>query len=131
MWLWAIELHELGFRRQSDRYWLCERRYGLPADAHLSVFADAQSVPGERRGSRLLLEVSAFHVTFEIGRENIHFYYHESLETAWEPGGHTSAGEIERIGCDLYELRTAADPIAVLVVAALRGTYRPREDGSA
>jgi len=130
VWLWAIELHELGFRRQSDRYWLCQGHFGLPTDAHLSVFADPHILPGDRRGRRLLMEVSAFHVTFEIGRENIHFYYHECLENEWEPGGYTSTAEIRRVGYDPAELRAEADAIAVLLVACLGGVYHPREDDS-
>ena len=28
MWLWDGELRRLGFRRKSERYWQCERRFG-------------------------------------------------------------------------------------------------------
>src|SRR5262249_25614118 len=96
VWLWAIELHELGFRRKSDRYWQCARRYGLPAEAHLSVYAWAEHAVAAD-AARRLVEVSTFHVTFEIGRENIHFYYHERSDNEWEPAGHTSATEIARL----------------------------------
>src|SRR5262245_42315465 len=42
MWLWECELRRLGLRRQSPRYWQCERRYGMPGNAYLSVFSRAQ-----------------------------------------------------------------------------------------
>jgi hypothetical protein len=128
VWLWAIELHELGFRRKSDRYWQCERRYGLPAEAHLSVFAWGEhGVAADAGAAPRLVEVSTFHVTFEIGRENIHFYYHELSDNEWEPAGHTSAAEIARLGRAARELRRAADEIAAALVAALGGTLHPRE----
>jgi hypothetical protein len=27
MWLWDLDLHALGFKRKSERYWRCERRH--------------------------------------------------------------------------------------------------------
>jgi hypothetical protein len=128
VWLWAIELHELGFRRKSEGYWQCQGRFGLPETAHLSVFAgNEQTFPGDRRGRRRLVEVSTFHITFEIGRENIHFYYHERLENEWEPGGHTSAAEIRHLGQDPGKLRGRADEVAAQLVASLLGRYHARE----
>jgi hypothetical protein len=128
VWLWAIELHELGFRRKADRYWQCARGYGLPAEAHLSVFAWAEhGIAADADAARHLVEVSTFHVTFEIGRENIHFYYHEHSDNEWQPAGHTSAAEIARLGCAARELRHAADEIAAALVAALGGTLHSRE----
>lgn len=124
MWLWESELRELGLRSKADRYWQGERRFGLPLSAHLSVYAWSEQVlPG---AALRLVELSAFHVTFEIGLENIHFYYHENLENEWQPGGHTSRAEIRRLGCDLRELRETADTIAAAFVAALKGVYQPR-----
>src|SRR5690242_19961606 len=68
MWKWDCELRQWGLRRQSQRYWKCERRFGLPPNAHLSVVCDARD--GERT------HVGAFHVTFHIGLDHLHFYYH-------------------------------------------------------
>ena len=39
MWLWDIELRALGFRRKSERYWQCLRRFELPDAAYLSLFS--------------------------------------------------------------------------------------------
>src|SRR4051812_45307564 len=100
MWLWESELRELGFRRKSDRYWQCERCHELPDGAHLSVFSwGEQSIPGRRGGGpvRYLVELTEFHVTFRIGLENIHFYYHERLDNQWHPEGHTSGPEVRRL----------------------------------
>jgi len=120
MWLWQVEWHVVGFRRQTRRLWLCKRRFGLPPNAHLSAFVDCESTL-PHRGT--LIGLSTFHVTFEIASDNVHFYYHERLENEWEPGGHTSAGEITHLGADLRELRR----IAAAVVEALRGVYHGRE----
>src|SRR4051794_26920582 len=108
MWLWQDELHRVGLRRRSDGYWKAERRFGLPANAYVSVFAresrrPAAAGPGRRRGrraGRLAAEVSAFHVTFVVGRDNVHFYYHESGDRDWSPGGHTTAREIRALDAD-------------------------------
>ncbi len=114
MWLWAVELHELGFRRRSDRYWQCERRFGLPEQAHLSIFASEQRIPAGKGRKRCLVELAAFHVTFEIDRDNVHFYYHERLDNEWEAGGHTSAGEMARLGQELARRFAAVHPTKVL-----------------
>ncbi len=127
MWLWAVELHELGFRRRSDRYWQCERRFGLPEQAHLSIFASEQRIPAGKGRKRCLVELAAFHVTFEIDRDNVHFYYHERLDNEWEAGGHTSAGEMARLGQELRVLRDCADGIAASLIEALGGVCHPRE----
>src|SRR5262249_23147805 len=112
MWLWDCQLRELGFTRKADRYWLCERCYGLKGHGHLSVFSwSEQTIPGARR-RRFLVEVSEFHVTLARGGENIHFYYHEHLDNTWEPGGHTSCAEIRRLDLDPQVLRAQADAIA-------------------
>ena len=126
MWLWASELHALGFRRKSDGYWQCERRFGLSDDEHLSVFTWGEHpVPGSG-GACWLIEVSTFHVTFEIGSDNVHFYYHEMSENGWRPAGHTSSAEIRRLGHRPKELRRTADAIARRVVEALGGMWHPR-----
>jgi hypothetical protein len=64
MWLWESELRELGFKRKSERYWRCERRFDLPDHAHLSVFSwGEQSIPAGRSGpARFLVELTEFHV---------------------------------------------------------------------
>src|SRR5262249_33430313 len=97
MWLWECELCQLGLRRWSTSYWQCERRYGLPGGAYISVFPHAvarQSAAGKAKRERL--DICAFHVTFCLGVDRLHFYYHERAEGIWEPGGHTSAAEIRR-----------------------------------
>jgi hypothetical protein len=127
MWLWACELRRLGFRRLSERYWQCERRYGLPDGAYLSAFAHAR----EREPSgRERVDVCAFHVTFCLGVDRVHFYYHEATDAAWEPGGHTSAAEIRRYAVEPAEPRRTADAVAARLVSALGSELLPR-DGSA
>jgi hypothetical protein len=128
MWLWASELHERGFRRRSDRYWRCERGFGLPDGAHVSIFSwSEQTLPGGASGgSRFLVKLTEFHVTFVLQGEHVHFYCHERLENEWEPGGHTSAAQLRRLGLGPAELRAAADEVAMALVAALGGTWRPR-----
>lgn len=148
MWLRQDELHRAGLRRRSDGYWKAERRFGLPANAYVSVFArefrrpaaarlnSPKSGPGEgrRRGRRAdprAAEVSAFHVTFVVGRDNVHFYYHESDDRTWSPGGHTTAREVRALAADPAELRAAADAVAAVLVAALGGECRPRTASAA
>jgi hypothetical protein len=127
MWLWDLQLHELGFRRRSERYWQCERRYGLPESGHLSVFSwSEQSLPLRGRRSRFLVELTEFHVTFLTAVDNLHFYYHERQPNEWEPGGHTSVREILRLRCDPRELRADADAVAGALAEALAGSLLPR-----
>jgi hypothetical protein len=132
MWLWESELHELGFRRKGERYWRCVRRFGLREDDHLSVFSWAeQALPaGGTRRPRYLVELTEFHVTFLIGHDNVHFYYHERLENDWVSAGHTSPGEIRRLGHDPPALRHRADRIAGAFVAALGGAFHPRQSAA-
>jgi hypothetical protein len=125
VWLWAAELHDLGCRRKSDGYWQCQRRFGLPDHGHLSLFASAELRPPGKGGPRLV-ELSTFHVTFEVHLGNVHFYYHECRLNAWEPGGHTSAAELRRLGCDPVALRDLADAVAAEFVAGLGGAWHPR-----
>jgi len=128
MWLWDDALRELGFRRKSDRYWLCERRYGLRGNDHVSVWSwSEQTIPAGRNRVRYLVEVTEFHVTFYLGGEHVHFYYHERAENAWAPGGHTSDAEIHRVGHDPAAARRAADAVAADLVATLGGSWRRRK----
>jgi hypothetical protein len=130
MWLWDDELQRLGFRRRSDRYWRCERRFGLAGDDHLSVFSwSEQAVPGAGRACRFLVELTEFHVTFHAGGEHLHFYYHERADNEWAPEGHTSGNEVRRAGCDLESLRAEADAVARDLVEALGGVWRGRYEG--
>jgi hypothetical protein len=120
MWLWACELNQLGLRRLSASYWQCERRYSLPDGAYLSVFSHA----GEKQhttgaAGRERLDVAAFHVTFCLGMDRVHFYFHEVAEGVWEPGGHTSALEIRRYRREPAELRAVADRVAGEFLSAL------------
>jgi hypothetical protein len=127
MWQWDDDMRRLGFRRKGERFWLCERRFGLGEGDHLSVFSwGEQAIPGAG-GGRFLVELTEFHVTLTRGGENLHFYYHEYRENEWLPAGHTSGGEIRRLGLDPAALRAEADAIAAEFVAALGGVYHPRE----
>lgn len=128
MWLWECELWALGFRRKSERYWQCERGHELPAAAHLSLFSwSEQRLPPEAGGSvRWLVELTEFHVTFQIGLEHVHFYYHEQGDNDWQPAGHTSSREIARLGESLHDWRRRADAIAAALAAALGGVLLPR-----
>jgi hypothetical protein len=124
MWLWEAEFRRLGFRRRSERYWRCDRRYGLGADGHLSVFSWGE-LAGP--GGLLLAELTEFHVTFRLGLDHIHFYYHEYRDNEWHPGGRTSGREIRRLGEDPRALRRRADAVAAALAEALGGLLRPRE----
>jgi hypothetical protein len=124
MWLWESELRERGFRRKSERYWQCKRRFGLGPDAYLSVFSWTEQALS---GGRLAVELTEFHVTFCQESERLHFYYHERQENEWERGGHTSAAEVRRLGLDPRALRQAADAAAHEFIASLGGVCRPRQ----
>jgi hypothetical protein len=126
MWRWDGELGRIGFRRRGERFWLCERRYGLVGSDHVSVFSwSEQSLPG----GTFLVEVTEFHVTLYRGGEHLHFYYHEMLDNQWHPAGHTSGAEIRRLGLDPERLRDQADLIAAVLAEALGGGPAPREAG--
>ena len=64
------------------------------------------------------MELTEFHVSFLLGLERIHFYYHERGENEWAAGGHTSANEITRLGHDPRSLRVQADAVAAAFVEA-------------
>jgi hypothetical protein len=128
MWLWACELRQRGLRCLSASYWQCERRYGLPSEAYLSVFAHA----GEKQhrggtAGRERLDVAAFHVTFCLGVDRVHFYFHEVADGMWEPGGHTSTLEIRRYRREPAELRSLADRIAGAFLSSLGMQLLPRD----
>ena len=106
MQLWRENFHQLGFRRKSKRYWQCRDFHGLPNDAHLSVFLDW---PGDRNEP---IEFFEFHVSFEVGLHNIHFYFHEIDFSKWELGGHTSRAEIELLCVDADQLLNTSFEIA-------------------
>lgn len=126
MWITRRAMRRLGFRRVSPRFWLCRGRYGLPARGHLTV-AD--------RVGRDLVELSAFHVTVEVGGERVHVYYREEAPACWGPEGHTPADDLLRLGVDRGGLLQTADDVARRLVEALRahwmeeagddGGYRP------
>src|SRR5437764_7015901 len=127
MWLWECDLKALRFRCHSEVYWQCEAGHGLPDDCHLSIFVHQFEKDRARRGpGHRLLEVSAFHVTFLLAFDRVHFYYHEAEPNVWEPGGHTSSRTIRRSGMKPRVLREEADAIAARLVAALGGGWRPR-----
>lgn len=126
MWLWDWELRQIGFRRLSDRYWQCDRRHGLPGSAYLSAFPETRDRQAPAGGAgRERIELCAFHVTFCLGIDCVHFYFHEVAEGVWEPGGHTSAAEIRRHR-DPGELREIADRVADKFLAALGHELRLR-----
>src|SRR5947209_8475616 len=128
MWLWESELRERGFRRKSERYWQCRRRFGLDDAAHLSIFSwSEQTLAGAGGRPRYLVELTEFHLTFVRAGDHLHFYYHEHGENAWHPGGHTSRAEITRLGLDLAALRALADAIAAAFVESLGGVLAGRE----
>src|SRR5436305_487698 len=70
-----------------------------------------------------------FHVTLARSGENLHFYYHEHDDNEWVPGGHTSGGEIARLGLSPAGLRAQADGVASALASALGGTCRARDEG--
>ena len=120
MWLWACELHQLGLRRLSASYWQCERRYGLPDGAYLSKFVHAdekQHTAGAAGRERL--DVAAFQVTFCLNVDRVYFHFLEVAEGGWEPGGHTSALEINRYRREPCELCAVTDRVAGAFLSAL------------
>jgi hypothetical protein len=123
MWRWESELREAGFRRKGERYWQCDRRFGLPDCAYISLFCWSEQ---RMAGNRLLVELDTFHVTFILGGEHLHFYYHEQRDNEWEPAGHTSVTEINRLGLDACALRGEADGIAGELVRELAGLLHSR-----
>jgi hypothetical protein len=128
MWIIDAELQQLGFRRRSRRYWQCEWRYGLPDNAYISIYAGGKDshLDREPRNQPRIVEVSAFHVTFLLDVDNVHFYYHEYGDGVWEAGGHTSGAEIARHDADPLTLRQLADAIAAEFVMALAANLLPR-----
>ena len=76
--------------------------------------------------TRGIVEVSAFHVTFLLDVDNVHFYYHEYGDGVWEAGGHTSSAEIARHDADPVVLRQIADVVAADFVLALEANLLPR-----
>jgi hypothetical protein len=127
MWLWGCELRRLGLRRLSTRYWQCERRYGLPAGAYLSLFSHARERPATASAvEHERFDICAFHVTFCLGVDRVHFYFHEVAEGVWEPGGHTSGAEIRRYRREPAELRAVADRVASGFLSALGMRLAPR-----
>jgi hypothetical protein len=118
----------LGLRRLSPRYWQCESRYGLHGGAYLSVFSYAEErQPTAAAAGRERFDICAFHVTFCLGVDRVHFYYHELAEGVWEPGGHTSGAEIRRYRREPAELRALADRVAAEFLAALGMKLMPRD----
>ena len=124
MWLWDDDLQRLGFRRRSERYWRCDRRHGLPAEAHLSVFSWSEQAIPIGDGCRFLVELTEFHVAFHIGVDRIHYYYHEHHDNEWRLGGHTSRRQIRRLGCRPRELADRANAVAASVIVAMGGVLR-------
>jgi hypothetical protein len=132
MWQWDDALRQRGFRRRGERYWQCERGFGLGQAEHISIFSwSEQAIPGRRGPARFLVEVTEFHVTFLLGGEHLHFYYHEQTDHTWVPAGHTSANEIRRVDADPAVLRARADSVAREVIEGLGGSLLPRRGRSA
>jgi len=126
VWIWDEHLQRLGFRRRSDRYWQCQQRYGLSPIDHMSIFSWSEQRIAR---SRFHVELTEFHVTLARKGEFLHWYYHEHELNAWQPGGHTSVAELERLGLDVTRLRGEADEIAAEFIAALDGVLLTRETG--
>jgi len=126
-----VELRRLGFRRRSRRYWQCERRYGLPEDAYISIFSTGKDGRLDRVqcADARVLQLDAFHVMFLLDVDNVHFYYHQYADDAWEPGGNTSSAEIARHDVDPIGLREWADAIAAAFVRALDAHLWNRSSG--
>lgn len=122
MWIWDFQLRQLGFRQKNNRYWRCERGFGLSEGDHLSLFLWTR----ETYAPTSAFELTEFHVTILTDRDHLHFYYHEIQENHWEPGGHTSAIQIQGLGFDPDELISEADTIAQQLVTVLNGTWIPR-----
>ncbi len=116
VWITFRAMRRLGFRRVSSRYWLCRDRHGLPPDAHLTVTDHDDRDP---------VDLSAFHVTFEVLDERVHFYYREEEPGVWSPEGHTPIADLRRLGVCRAAARRDADAIAARLVAALHARWMP------
>jgi len=123
--LWTNDLKRLGFRHRTDRYWRCDRGYGLDASTHVSLFL--WTTHAQLTARTACYEVAEFHVTFEVPGHNLHFYYHEARASEWVAAGHTSTAEVSRLGFDVTELRRIADAIAQRLVASLEGVLHDRD----
>ena len=99
----------------------------LPNGAYLSVFSHAEEKQSTTdTGGRERVDVAAFHVTFYLGVDRVHFYFHEVADGVWEPGGHTSAAEIRRYRREPADLRDVADRVAGEFLSALGMRLVPR-----
>lgn len=124
--LWTNDLRLLGFRQKADRYWRCDKGYGLGSSAHISLFLWTTHL--QLAHDLACYEIAEFHITFEVPRHNLHFYYHEVRSNEWTAAGHTSTLEIASLGLSADQLRQDADEIAQLLVGAFGGTMHDRID---
>ena len=121
--MWEAELMALGFKRSGrGACWICRGRYGLPSGAHLSLFDPDRALThgAKRRRSRRPVRVDAFHVTWEIGDQNVHVYYRAQRADAWEAEGHTPSADIAALGVEPRELLARSDACARRLLVALR-----------
>ena len=123
MWLLEAHLRELGFKRKSERYWQCENRYGLPSNAHFSLFPWSES---SLSGGQILVELTEFHITFAYGRKNIRFYYRRCSVEIWTPGFHSCFRKMQRLVDDPAALVRKADAVARTFIEALGGMLSER-----
>lgn len=128
MFFWTRELERLGFREQSRCYWRCAGRYGLPSGAYLSVYTGLHKpiFDHDRGCAEDWVDLYAFHVTFVLPRDRVHFYYREGEPNEWYPEGYTPSAQITRMGGDPLLLRSIADDVALACVSALKGAWSPR-----
>jgi hypothetical protein len=78
------------------------------------------------RDHRLRIDFASFHVTFRVGVDHVHFYYHELDDQTWESGGHTSLLELDRLGLRRDQLREQADQIARELLSSFGVELLPR-----
>ncbi len=113
MWIWDFQLQQMGFRQKSERYWQCERGFGLTEGDHISLFLWTIQPHSEVDQQTLhAYELTEFHITFLLDLDHVHFYYHEIQDQTWELGGHTSSAQIRYLGFDPQSLIEEADSIA-------------------
>ena len=94
-------------------------------NSHISLFLE--EAHSYAPSSIRCYEFAEFHVTFEVYRHNLHFYYHEIRYDEWLPEGHTSTAEVTRLGYDACDLKTISDEIAEQFVKALDGRFLGRQ----
>ncbi|MEO1271763.1 MAG: hypothetical protein AAFX99_27030, partial [Myxococcota bacterium] len=103
---------------------------GIGSWGHLTLFDPDPAPPIQRHRRRRrtrtrlpprAIDVEGFHVTAEVGDQNIHFYYREGELGVWTREGQTPSGDIRALGANPIAMRQQADAVAQAMVEKLGG----------